>query len=136
MREPVKHILYPMELSEDVPQAAAHALSIAKAYDAELTLVNVIEHSMTSPEERAWINVAAEHWFEDKVAPELGLGEKVHFVQKFGDPAAAILQCAKQTGADLIVMNVHGAHPAVAGRIPGIAYRVVTAAPCPVLTIR
>lgn len=134
--EPLKHILYPMELSADVPQAAAHALSIAKAYDAELTLVNVIEQSMTSPEERAWINIAAEHWFEDKVAPELGLGEKVHFVQKFGDPAAAILQCAKQTGADLIVMNVHGAHPAVAGRFPGIAYRVVTEAPCPVLTIR
>ena len=52
------------------------------------------------------------------MAPELGLGEKVHFAQKFGDPAAAILQCAKQTGADLIVMKVHGAHPAVAAAFP------------------
>lgn len=130
------HILYPMELSADVPEAAAHALSIAKAYDANLTFLNVIERPVTSEDERAWINVAAQHWFHDKVAPDLGLGERVQFVQKFGDPAAAILQCAKQAGADLIVMNVHGAHPIVAGHLPGIAYRVVTEAPCPVLTIR
>lgn len=111
------------------------SLRFAKAY-AELTLVKVIEHSLTSREERAWINVAAEHWCENKVAPELGLGGKVDFLQKFGDPDAAILQCAKQTGIDLIVMNVHGAHPTVAGRLPGIAYRVGTSTPCPVLTIR
>ena len=133
---PLKHILYPMELSTDVPEAAAHALSIAKAYDAKLTFLNVIERAVTNQDERAWINVAAQHWFHDKVAPDLGLGERVQFVQKFGDPAAAILQCAEQAGADLIVMNVHGAHPTVAGRFPGIAYRVVTEAPCPVLTVR
>ena len=132
----LKHILYPMELSVDVPEAATHALSIAKAYDAKLTFLNVIERSVASPDERAWINIAAQHWFNDKVAPDLGLGERVQFAQKFGDPAAAILQCAKQAGADLIVMNVHGAHPAVAGRFPGIAYRVATEAPCPVLTTR
>ena len=132
----VKHILYPMELSTDVPDAAAHALTIAKAYDAELTFLNVIEHSSTSPEEKTWINVAAEHWFEDRVARDLGLGKKAHFVQKFGNPATAILKCAKESGADLIVMNVHGAHPTLAGHLPGVAYRVVTEAPCPVLTIR
>ena len=125
-----------MELSTDVPDAAAHARSIAKAYGAELTFLNVIEQSRTSLDERAWINVAAEHWFEDRVAPDLGLGKKLHFVQKFGNPAAEILLCAKQTGADLIVMNLHGAHPALAGRFPGIAYRVVSEGACPVLTIR
>ena len=36
----------------------------------------------------------------------------------------------------LIVMNVRPAHRRWAGHLPGIAYRVVTEAPCPVVTIR
>ena len=133
---PVKHILYPMELSADVPDAAAHAVSIAKAYDAELTFLNVIEHSRNSPDEKGWITLGAENWFENRVAPHLGLGEKAHFVQKFGNPATTILKCAEETGTDLIVMNVRPADRTWSGHLPGIAYRVVTEAPCPVVTIR
>lgn len=119
-----------MELLPDVPEAAAYALSIAKAYDAELTFLNVIERSRTTREEQAWIDVAAKHRFEDRVAPDLGLGQRAHFVQKSGDPATAILTCARQKGADLIAMNVRGAHPLVAGLLPGVAHRVVTEASC------
>jgi nucleotide-binding universal stress UspA family protein/mannose-6-phosphate isomerase-like protein (cupin superfamily) len=133
---PFKHVLYPMELSVDVPDAAALARTIAKAYDAQLTFLNVIEHSFAAPDERAWLNVTAEHWFEDRVAPNLGLGKNAHFVQTFGNPATAIVRYARETSADLIVMNVHGAHPRLAGRLPGVAYRVVIEAPCPVLTVR
>jgi nucleotide-binding universal stress UspA family protein len=82
------------------------------------------------------INVTAEHWFEDRVAPDLGLSKNAHFVQMFGNPATGIVSYARETSADLIVMNVHGAHPRLAGRLPGVAYRVVIEAPCPVLTVR
>lgn len=131
----LNHLVYPMELRGDVAKAAGYAISLAKEYGAELTFLNVIEEPSMSGDERAWISVTAKHWFEDKIAPDLGIA-KPHFVQKFGDPPAAILQCAAEKGADLIVMNVRGAHPLLAGLKPGIAHRVVAEASCPVLTIR
>lgn len=132
----LNHILYPMELTSDSVNAASHAVSIAREYGTQLTFLNVIEKASMSADERTWINAAAQHWFEDKVAPELGIGEKAHFVQKFGDPATAILRCAGEISADLIVMNVHGSHSILAGRVPGVAHRVVAEVSCPVLTTR
>lgn len=131
----LRHIIYPMELKGDVVKAAGYPVSIAKEYHAELTFLNVIEQPSMSDDEKAWINVISEHWFEDKIAPDLGIA-KVHFVHKFGDPATAILQCAAERGADLIVMNIQGGHPLLAGLVPGVAHRVVAEASCPVLTIR
>ncbi|HKS72531.1 MAG TPA: universal stress protein [Terriglobales bacterium] len=132
----LKQIVYPMELTSNLVKTASYAVSIAKEYGSQLTFVNVIEEPSMSGDERAWINAAALHWFEDKVAPELELGEKIQFVQKFGDPAAAILRCAEEVSADLIVMNVHGSHPILAGRAPSVAHHVVAEAYCPVLTVR
>lgn len=131
----LNHIVYPMELRGDVIKTAGYAISIAKEYNAALTFLNVIEEPSMSRDEKGWINVTAEHWFEDKIAPQLGIAE-ADFVQKFGDPAAAILQCAAEQSADLIVMNIQGTHPLVAGLVPGVAHRVVAEASCPVLTIR
>lgn len=131
----LKHLVYPMELRGDVIKAAEYAISIAKEYNAALTFLNVIEEPSMSRDEKGWINVTAEHWFEDKIAPQLGIA-KADFVQKFGDPAAAIMQCAAEQGAGLIVMNIQGAHPLIAGLVPGVAHRVVAGAPCPVLTVR
>lgn len=131
----LQHIIYPMELTDDVLKAAGYAISIAKEYGAELTFLNVIEEPSMSSDERSWITVTAEHWFEDKIARDLGIAN-AQFTQKFGDPATAILQCATERGADLIVMNIHGAHPFLAGMVPGVAHRVVAEAACPVLTVR
>ena len=130
-----KHLVYPMEMRGDVIKAAEYAISIAREYNAALTFLNIIEEPSMSRDEKGWINVTAEHWFEDKIIPQLG-NVKADFVQKFGDPAAAILQCAGEQSADLIVMNIQGTHPLVSGVGPGVAHRVVAEAFCPVLTIR
>ena len=89
-----------------------------------------------SADEREWINVAAQHWFGDKIIPNLGLGARADLMQVFGEPATAILQCAAEKGADLIVMNIDGTQTGSPARMSGIAHRVVAGASCPVLTTR
>jgi len=58
---------------------------------------------------------------------------------KFGDPAEVILNVARERNADLIVLGVRKPEATVGltthfGRT--VAYRVISEATCPVLTIR
>jgi len=61
---------------------------------------------------------------------------KVEVRVVFGNPAEQILRIAKETNAELIVMGAKHRR-SLAGNVPHTkAYRVVSAAHCPVLTIR
>jgi nucleotide-binding universal stress UspA family protein len=52
------------------------------------------------------------------------------------NPAAAIVDCAKSLGIDLIVMGTHGRARVAHLLIGSVAERVVRTAPCPVLVVR
>ena len=53
-----------------------------------------------------------------------------------GHPADAIVREARERGADLIVMGTHGRTGLAKLFLGSVASRVVTAAHCPVLTVR
>jgi nucleotide-binding universal stress UspA family protein len=55
---------------------------------------------------------------------------------KRGSPAQAIVDTAKSSAADLIVMGSHGRTGLVHMLIGSVAERVVRIASCPVLTVR
>ena len=48
----------------------------------------------------------------------------------------AIIEAAKQEGADLIVMGTHGRRGAARLFLGSVASRVISTAPCPVMTVR
>jgi nucleotide-binding universal stress UspA family protein len=48
----------------------------------------------------------------------------------------AIFEAAKQEGADLIVMGTHGRRGAARLFLGSVASRVISTAPCPVMTVR
>jgi nucleotide-binding universal stress UspA family protein len=53
-----------------------------------------------------------------------------------GFPDEAIVETARQRGADLIVVGTHGRRGAARLMLGSVAARVVAGAPCPVLTAR
>ena len=53
-----------------------------------------------------------------------------------GDRAETILKTAKERQADLIILGLQKASVLATHRMGNIAYRVVTEATCPVLTVR
>jgi nucleotide-binding universal stress UspA family protein len=62
-----------------------------------------------------------------------------HFVVERGNRAEGILDVARRSDADLIVLGVHGPEglPGAATHLPGaLAHNVITMAECPVLTVR
>ncbi len=115
-----KRIMVAMDFSESSIEAARLALEIA-APDATVTLVHVV------PWERK--EYIPEHWFRDheahigaqltRVTGWLDRAAECHMHQAilYGRPGAALLACAQELDADLIVAGTHGR--GLLGRILG-----------------
>ena len=67
-------------------------------------------------------------------AEEDGVEARVLLLRGFADEA--IVEAAKKQGADLIVMGTHGRRGAARFFLGSVAARVISTAPCPVLTVR
>jgi nucleotide-binding universal stress UspA family protein len=63
-----------------------------------------------------------------------GVEAKALLLKGFADEA--IIEAAKQQGADLIVIGTHGRRGAARLFLGSVASRVISTAPCPVMTVR
>ena len=130
-----KNILFASNFGPGVDREAAYAFALAQEHHAQITLLNVVPYVEEFSEEavtnrRNWVV----RQLKELVPAKANLEFKPEFVMVIGEPVEEILRFAEK--ADLIVM---GAKPrkGLAGHVPHTkAYRVISAAQCPVLTIK
>ncbi len=132
-----KHILFPCDFGLGCEREAAYAFSIGQEHGATVTLLHVVHHLADYSDEGMTLKREAVRCQLQELVPR---GAEVWCNTEFrlavGDPAAEILRCARETGTDLIVMGAK-ARTGLAGHVPGTtAYKVVSKAHCPVLTVR
>jgi nucleotide-binding universal stress UspA family protein len=128
-------ILHPVSLMGDYREGVQLALDIAQTYRAELTLLHVLdrdlEESINPERTLEWAQNAL-----DALIPDgKNLVPPVHTLVKSGRLAEEILTSATQTGADWIVLGADGGHRFWSFQETA-AYKVLTNANCPVLTLR
>jgi nucleotide-binding universal stress UspA family protein len=126
-------ILYATDFNPDSFAAAGYAIFLAKEYRAELILLHSVQNAEDEQE------TAAFETLRDVVPLGAGLVSKPRCTLERGAPADCILEVAERDRADLIVLGVRGAegYLAAATHFPSsIPYKVVTRAPCPILTVR
>lgn len=128
-------IVFPTDLSPASKKVLPHLRQIAQEYKAEITLLHVMpEELLTNPDAKKLsepIRRNMMHMFETELA-----GLKAEFLVGFGETVETILRTARAKKAGLIVMGIHNAFlPSVQLR-SSVAYRIITGAPCPVLTAR
>jgi nucleotide-binding universal stress UspA family protein len=120
-------------------ETVSYAVSLAREFQARLTLLHVIEdygdrlHEHPGPIDIALRNM------EELLSGDTGLRYPPELLAEFGTPAALILQTASERDSDLIVLGVQSAagHIGAATHLGGsTAHRVVVGADCPVLTVR
>lgn len=131
----IRHIVYPTDLSEESAYAAPYVAALAAAYGATVTVLHVMpKEPASNPDVKQLaepLRASMVHIFERPFG-----AIKPDFVLEFGDTVETILNCVHRTHADLIAMGIRNAF------LPGfqlrssVAYRVISAAPCPVLTCR
>jgi len=136
----ITEIVYATDFSPESVAAATHAISLAQEFQARLTLMHVIAAEapgdLLLPGE---LVKATEQHLRNLVPPEAQLWCEPRFVVEQGSPAEKILEVAKHRSADLIVLGIHkpSGFPGASTHLPlATAHKVVSHAPCPVLTVR
>ena len=133
----LQNILLATNFGPGAARAAEFAVSLAQEHGARLTALHVVEQAMAytreSEERMRAINIQQ---MKTLVPAESANWCRTEFRVAFGTPVEEILEEARETKAQLIVMGVK-TRKSLAGHAPlTIAYNVVAKANCPVLTIR
>jgi len=143
----LKRILVPTDFSKFSKSALTYAGAFAEKFGAELHLLHVVQNlALMVPD---MVNVmppvgpsmeqltAAVRTALDRVVMENQL-EKLQLLKvvREGTPFYEIIQYAKETNIDLIVIGTHGHSGLMHVLLGSVAEKVVRKAPCPVLTVR
>jgi nucleotide-binding universal stress UspA family protein len=136
-------ILFPIDMSESCTATVPFVEAMAKKYNAELTLLHVLE--MPSGLIPDWYGGAVPVidttaiWQAETEAAQTYLmdgfeGLKVHRVVVEGDAAQAIDEYARENGTDLIMMPTHGYGLFRTLLLGSVTAKVLHDTPCPVWT--
>jgi nucleotide-binding universal stress UspA family protein len=128
----LNRVLYATDFSSESLAATPYAVYLAKEHRAELILMHSIQDAEPGQVDSAYDTL------RDVVPAGVDLEFKPTCVVERGTPEATILSVAESHDADLIVLGVRGAHGhalAITHFSRSIAYKVVTQATCPILTV-
>lgn len=143
---PIRRILFATDFSDASRPAARRAVSLAKDSGAELLVVHVYEPPVRPAvdaflvprvydEFEAEIRSQADQGLAPIVARAAGAGVAARPLVLRGVADEAIARAAKDEAADLVVVGTHGRGGVARLLLGSVAARVVSSAPCPVLTV-
>jgi len=141
----IKKILVPIDFSDYSKKALQYASSLAKQFNAHLSLIYVIEPviypadfsmgQVALPSIDVEMNTRAKEELENLAQKEIS-GLVFKTIIKTGKPFMEIIETAVEEDIDLIIIASHG-HTGVEHLLFGsTADKVIRKAPCPVLTLR
>jgi nucleotide-binding universal stress UspA family protein len=126
-------ILACTDFSEDSERALNYAISATAEYDAELTLLHVIE-KVPSAAKTEEVIAEATGQLDKLILPETRKARKIKTSVRFGNPYNQIIQFAQEDRTDLLTMGVRGRGALDIAVFGSTTYRVMQLGPCPVLT--
>jgi nucleotide-binding universal stress UspA family protein len=136
-RDDVHHlsrILFCADFSENSERALNYAISATAEYDAELTLLHVLEGSPSPAKTEKAIAAATKRL--DRLIPPAGRKtRKIKTAVRIGKPYSQIIQLAMEAQIDLVTMGVHGRGALDLAVFGSTTYRVMQLGPCPVLAV-
>lgn len=138
----VKHVLCPCDLSPLAEQAAEFAADICRTFEAELTLLHVVDSRIQYPfvvpysdvDPMAILRTRIEERLQ-KIAARIK-GVRVHIEILTGAPHKVIVDAARDRSVDLITMTTHGVGGLSRALLGSTAEKIVRTAQTPIMTIR
>ena len=139
----LKKLLVPIDFSDCSKYALKYAIAFAKQFDAEITLLAVVQDTHTSFEyanaEFADLKEKRLKQYEEELAKlaDQQLGKiKYKILAKEGKPFEEIVSAARDSDQDLIIISTHGQMGMMRVELGSTAERVIRYATCPVLVVR
>ncbi|MEC9491378.1 universal stress protein [Flexistipes sp.] len=143
----IKKILFPTDFSSTSECAMKYALEFAKRFDAELEILHVLFDEsqvvafylpqVTFQNLDKELEEAARKQFDEFINKFPELSETKHTTKILkGTPFLEIINEARDTDADVIIIGTHGRTGLEHVLFGSTAEKVVRKAPCPVFTVR
>ena len=127
-------ILCPVDFTAESLSALPYAISLAEENQARLYLMHVVPGPVLEFEEAALMNR-----LKALIPPEANLWCEAKVFVESGDPPERILEEAEELGVDLIVLGIRPVSTLAGTRThlgTATAYKIVSHAICPVLSVR
>jgi nucleotide-binding universal stress UspA family protein len=143
--KPFHRILIATDFTPASDPALDEAIEMAKGNGTELLIAHAYQPPVLLPEQTI-SSETYEEWDRDlrndvveRLQPLLGKARQEGVIARglvlSGVPHTAIAEAAKENDADLIVMGTHGRKGVSRFFIGSVAARVISTAPCPVMTV-
>ncbi len=131
----LRKILLCTDFSGYSDRALGYGLSLAMEYNAELTLLHVLEDL---PDPKGLESTTAEvvRRLEKPIPDDARNWCKVKSIVRVGTPYQEIIQLALEAQTDLVVMGVRGRNALDLALFGSTTHRVLQLGSCPVLTVR
>ena len=141
VRFPFDRVLVPTDGSDVADSAIQTGIEVARAYDASLHLLNVVDTGSLGPDIGSYIDVdrleaRSRTILDDAVdtATDAGVRDVEHDVE-YGTPDGQIERYVEDHGVDLVVMGTHGLTGLDRYLLGSTTEKVLRTAPIPVLTV-
>jgi nucleotide-binding universal stress UspA family protein len=131
---PLKSVLLATDFSQETSHSVRYASSLAQDYSARLTVMNVLPPSDTT-EDQARNELSAVTKLRQLLPSDCGEGCTLQFQVKTGDIAAAVVDSARESKANLIVLGARR-RSTLAIHLPRTKLSaIIRGAHCPVLVV-
>lgn len=140
----IRRILVPVDFSENARLGLAHARELARAYDASLDVLHVVEEAVFPsvygidpitpylPDVQERATEALERLVDEVVGD--AVPARLHVTS--GYAARDIIDFAEEHGTDLIAMTTHGRTGLERFLIGSVTEKIIRSASCPVFTVK
>lgn len=141
----LKNILVPIDFSDCSMKALDYAVAFAQQFKARITLLYVVDLPIVASEMGMFIDQPSmEAEFRDNanaqlhelVRSRIAKKAKADTIISCGRAHPEIIETAKTTGMDMIIIATHGYSGFQKAFMGGTTEKVVRHAPCPVLVVR
>ena len=130
----LSRILFYTDFFEASERALNYAISATEEYDAELTLLHVLEEVPSRAKTEEAIATATQQL--DKLIPQEGRKTfKIKTAVRIGKPYIQIIQFVVEGQIDMVTMGVSGRGALDRAVFGSTTYRVMQLGPCPVLAV-
>ncbi len=138
-----KQILVPLDRSRLAECVLPHAVLLARAFDATMTILHVIEPQLDDngratidPLDREMRKAEAEAYLDGIYEQAADAGINVGKLLLEGRAAESIVACAHQRSIDLVVLSSHGQSGLTPWNVSSVAQKVIMDAPTSLLIVR
>ena len=130
----LRRVIFCADFSDLSQRALEYALSAAAEFNAELTLLHVLENLPNSANIEEEIATAKKQ-LGNLIPPKGVKAGKIKTLVRIGKAYEQIIELALEAQADLVIMAVRGRNAMNLAVFGSTTYRVIQLGPCPVLAV-